>query len=184
MINEKLIVAGFGGQGVLMIGRMAALAGLENNYEVSWLPSYTSEMRGGTANCNVCVSEKPIDSPMILHPNTLIPLNRPSLLRFEPMLVTGGTMIMNSSMIEDEPKRTDIKVYKIPFNDLANKLGNERGMNMLVIGAYAAITKNVSLQNIYDAIDHFFTGDKEKYVKGNKEMAKAGYDYAVTTFNV
>lgn len=138
MVNEKLIVAGFGGQGVLMIGKMVALSGMENGMEVSWLPAYGSEMRGGTATCSVNVSDEPVDSPMIQNPTALIIMNLPSLLKYESWAVPGAKVIINSSLVEQETTRTDIEVYKVPFNDLATQAGNERGMNMLVAGTYAA----------------------------------------------
>lgn len=182
MVNEKLIVAGFGGQGVLMIGKMVALSGMENNMEVSWLPAYGSEMRGGTATCSVNVSDSEIDSPMILSPTTLIVMNLPSLLKFESGVLPGGRMIINSSLVDQEPTRTDIEIYKVPFNDLATEAGNERGMNMLVAGVYAAISGVVSLDNLYDAIDHAFEGAKAKFIPGNKAMAKLGYEYGIEHF--
>ncbi|WP_369281819.1 2-oxoacid:acceptor oxidoreductase family protein [Oscillibacter sp. GMB15532] len=184
MINEKLIVAGFGGQGVLMIGKMVALSAMENGMEVSWLPAYGSEMRGGTATCSVSVSDEPVDSPMILKPTSLIVMNLPSLLKFEDRLAAGGIMIINSSLVHQEPTRTDIKAFKIPFNDLAMEAGNERGMNMLVAGVYAAITEKISLQNLYDAVDHTFVDAKAKFAQGNKEMIKCGYDYATKSFKM
>lgn len=181
-MNEQLIVAGFGGQGVLSIGKMVALSGMLNNKQVSWLPSYTSEMRGGTANCNVIVSDEPVGSPIIRRPNALIIMNLPSLLKYEKMAVPGAKMLLNTSMVDREPERTDITVYKIPFNDLAREAGFERGTNMLVAGAYAAITQEISLENLYTAIEHTFTGRKEKFIEPNKKMAKVGYDYATEHF--
>lgn len=178
MINEKLIVAGFGGQGVLMIGKMVALSGIENDLEVSWLPAYGSEMRGGTASCSVNVSEKPIDSPMILKATAVIAMNLPSLRKFEGKLIAGGKLFINSSLVDEEPERTDIQVFKVPFNDLATEAGNERGMNMLVAGVYAAVTGSITLQNLYDAVEHTFTGNKEKFQEGNKKMCRLGFEYA------
>ena len=168
-MNEKLIVAGFGGQGVLMIGKMVAEAAVRDDKEVSWLPAYGSEMRGGTATCSVNVSDDPIDSPQIRKPTTLIVMNLPSLLKFESYLVPGGKLILNTSLVDDRPTRTDIDVYEVPFNDLAMEAGNERGMNMLVAGAYAAITGNITLENINDAIEHTFTGEKEKFQAGDRK---------------
>lgn len=184
MINEKIIVAGFGGQGVLIIGKMVALSGMENELEVSWLPSYSSEMRGGTCNCNVIVSDDPVDAPIIRKPNTLIIMNRPSLDKYESWAVPGAKLILNTSLVDREPDRSDLKVYPIPFNDIAAQAGNERGMNMLVAGAYAAISGIISLENIYDAIEHTFTDRKAKFVPGNKAMAKLGYYYAKEHFNL
>ena len=183
MVNEKLIVDGFGGQGVLMIGKMVALSGMENGMEVSWLPAYGSEMRGGTATCSVNVSDEPVDSPMIQNPTALIIMNLPSLLKYESWAVPGAKVIINSSLVEQETTRTDIEVYKVPFNDLATQAGNERGMNMLVAGTYAAITGSITLQNLYDAIDHAFVDSKAKFAEGNKRMAKLGFDYAKEHFS-
>ena len=182
MVNEKLIVAGFGGQGVLMIGKMAAMSGMENGMEVSWLPAYGSEMRGGTATCSVNISDSPIDSPMILNPTTLIVMNLPSLIKFEPAVQPSGRMIVNSSLVEQEPVRTDIEIYKVPFYDLAAQAGNERGMNMLVAGVYAAISGTITLENLYTAIEHAFEGGKAKFIPGNQEMAKVGYNYGMEHF--
>ncbi len=182
MVNEKLIVAGFGGQGVLMIGKMVAISGMENGLEVSWLPSYGSEMRGGTASCSVNLSTDPVDSPTILKPTALIILNLPSLLKYESWAVPGARMLLNSSLVEEEPTRTDIRVYKIPFNELATRAGNERAMNMLVTGAYAAITGYITLENLCDAIDHTFVDSKAKYAEGNRKMAELGYKYAKEHF--
>lgn len=178
MFNEKLIVAGFGGQGVLMIGKMIAMSGMENGMEVSWLPAYGTEMRGGTATCSVNVSDEPIDSPMILKPSSLIVMNLPSLLKYEERLVPGGKLIVNTSLVSQEPVRNDIEIYRVPFNDLATKAGNERGMNMLVAGVYAAISGMATLDNLYAAIEHAFEGSKAKFIPGNKEMARLGYEYA------
>ena len=182
MINEKLIVAGFGGQGVLMSGKMVAMSGRENGMEVSWLPAYGSEMRGGTATCSVNISDDPIDSPMILNPSALIVMNTPSLVKFEAGVKPGGKLIINSSLVEKEPTRTDLEIYKVPFNDLATQAGNERGMNMLVAGVYAAISGFISLENLYTAIEHAFEGNKAKFIPGNKAMAKFGYDYGIEHF--
>lgn len=156
---------------------------MENGKEVSWLPAYGSEMRGGTATCSVNISEEPIDSPMILNPTSLIVMNLPSLLKFEGGVKTGGKIIINCSLVEQEPTRTDLQVYRVPFNDLATQAGNERGMNMLVAGVYAAISGIITLENLYTAIEHAFEGSKAKFIPGNKAMAKAGYDYAVEHFS-
>ena len=120
---------------------------------------------------------------MIQKPTALIIMNLPSLLKYESWAVPGAKMILNSSLVEQEPTRTDIEVYKVPFNDLATQAGNERGMNMLVAGAYAAITGSITLQNLYDAIDHTFVDSKAKFADGNKQMAKLGYDYAKEHFS-
>jgi len=120
---------------------------------------------------------------MIQNPTALIIMNLPSLLKYESWAVPGAKVIINSSLVEQETTRTDIEVYKVPFNDLATQAGNERGMNMLVAGTYAAITGSITLQNLYDAIDHAFVDSKAKFAEGNKRMAKLGFDYAKEHFS-
>ena len=178
----EMICAGFGGQGVLTTGLILAEAGMKLGMNVLWYPSYGSEMRGGTATCSVNISNDPIDSPMILNPTALIVMNTPSLVKFESGVKAGGKLIINSSLVEKEPTRTDLKIYKVPFNDLATKAGNERGMNMLVAGVYAAISGFITLENLYTAIEHAFEGNKAKFIPGNKAMAKFGYDYGIEHF--
>ena len=114
MVNEKLIVAGFGGQGVLMIGKMVALSGMENGMEVSWLPAYGSEMRGGTATCSVNVSDEPVDSPMIQNPTALIIMNLPSLLKYESWAVPGAKVIINSSLWKRKPPGRTLRSTRFP----------------------------------------------------------------------
>ena len=127
MLNERVICAGFGGQGVMLIGQLIAYAGMIENKEVSWLPSYGPEMRGGTANCSVMVSERPIGSPVITDDaTTAIILNLPSLDKFEMDILTGGNIIINSSLIDKKASRADLKAYYVPANEIANELGNAK----------------------------------------------------------
>ena len=133
---EELIIAGFGGQGVMLMGQLLSYAGLHEAKNVSWMPSYGPEMRGGTANCSVVISTESIGSPIVTEPTTLIVMNRPSLDRFEQAVRPGGLLIYNSSLIDREPRRTDIRIIAVPAVEMARELGSDRVANKCVLGAY------------------------------------------------
>ncbi len=134
MKDLNMVFAGFGGQGVLFAGKVAAYAGLIEGKEISWLPSYGPEMRGGTANCSVCISDQPIGSPLITAPNYLIAMNLPSLERFIDAVEPGGTVILDSSLIDKEITRTDITVYRVPSSRMAEENGLKGLSNMILVG--------------------------------------------------
>lgn len=134
MKDMNMVFAGFGGQGVLFAGKVAAYAGLIEGKEISWLPSYGPEMRGGTANCSVCISDQPIGSPLITAPNYLIAMNQPSLERFIDAVEPGGTVILDSSLIDREITRGDISVHRVPSSKLAEDNGINGLSNMILIG--------------------------------------------------
>lgn len=177
MTYDKIIIAGFGGQGALNVGKMIAEAGLTDGKEVSWLPSYGSEMRGGTANCCTIVSDQDIASPTLRKANFIAVLNRPSLIKFESWMEAGGNLVVNTSLIEDKVTRDDINVYYIPANKIAEEVGNPRGMNMVILGTYVAITGSVTLESIDHAIDETFSGRKAKFAPLNKACVRAGIEY-------
>ena len=133
---ERNIFAGFGGQGVLLMGQLLAAAGMKEGKNTSWIPSYGPEMRGGTANCSVMLSEQEIDSPLVTRPTSLIVMNRPSLEKFEDSVVPGGSIFVNSSMIDIKVKRTDVNAYYVPCTEIATELGNPKVSNMIMLGAY------------------------------------------------
>ena len=135
-MTEQIILAGFGGQGVLLAGQIIAYAGMNEGKNVSWLPSYGPEMRGGTANCNVVVSDEEVGSPVVVEADCLIVMNRPSLEKYEKDLKPGGLLLLDSDLIEIEPTRTDIKVIKVPANSLAEQAGSIKAANMVMLGAY------------------------------------------------
>lgn len=139
-MESKIIIAGFGGQGVQSLGTFIAYASIHDGKEVTFLPSYGPEMRGGTSNCSVVVSDKPVASPIISAPDILIAMNKPSLAKFESRVKPCGCIIVNSSLIETKVKRTDVKVYYVDANDLALKAGNAKTANIVVLGAYAKIS--------------------------------------------
>ncbi|NMC57745.1 MAG: 2-oxoacid:ferredoxin oxidoreductase subunit gamma [Eubacteriaceae bacterium] len=171
---EQVIVAGFGGQGVLRIGQMIAYAGFAEGKEVTWAPSYGPEMRGGTANCSVVVSDSEIGSAQLLEADSVIAMNLPSLHKFEPAVLKGGKLFINSSVIKEKATRSDISVYYVDANAVAEKIGNDKGGNMVILGAYAKVTGSVKLESLYELVKKTFTGDKAKFVDSNIACIKAG----------
>lgn len=176
-MQDKILISGFGGQGVLRIGQMIAYAGMENGLAVSWLPAYSTEMRGGTANCSVIVSDKEIASPVINKCTVLIAMNMPSLTRFEHKVIEGGTILCNSSLILEQPRIQDVQVYCIPANEIAEDAGNAKGVNMVFLGAYCAISKCVPLETMLSLVDKMFTGTKAGFAKSNKSLLCQGFQY-------
>lgn len=149
---ERDIFAGFGGQGVLFMGQLLAQAALLEGINVAWLPSYGPEMRGGTANCSVTVSDQPIASPIIDKPTSLIAMNRPSLDKFEERLIPGGKLFINSSIVDRQAKREDVAVYYIPCSELALELDNARVANIVMLGAYIQATGCVRAESVLAAL--------------------------------
>src|SRR6056297_579074 len=177
-MDEKIIVAGFGGQGVMAIGKLVAYAGMLENKQVSWLPSYGPEMRGGTANCDVIVSDRLIGSPVVTEDaNTAIVMNLPSLEKFESHIVKGGNIFVNKSLIEKKAKRDDINAYYIQANEIAQDLGNPKVANMVMLGAYIEITKVIKPQTIIDAFTKVFGEDKAPLIPLNEEALKKGAEF-------
>lgn len=173
-MEERIIAAGFGGQGVMALGQMLTYAGMVEDKNVSWLPSYGPEMRGGTANCSVIISDNPVGAPVVNEATTALVLNKPSLDKFENSVVPGGRLFINSSLIEEKSTREDIDVYYIPANDIANELGNNRVANMVMLGAYLEVTKMVTLESIEEAFYKVFGENKAHLLPINKEAIKKG----------
>lgn len=135
-MNKQIVIAGFGGQGVLFSGKFLAYAGMMGDYQISWLPSYGPEMRGGTANCNVIISDDPIGSPIIVNGNALIAMNAPSFTKFVDTIVPGGEIFVDSTLISDKVVRTDVKAYYVPATAMA-KENNLQGLsNMIMVGKF------------------------------------------------
>ncbi len=175
MLNERVICAGFGGQGVMLMGQLISYAGMIEGKEVSWLPSYGPEMRGGTANCSVMVSERPIGSPVITDDATVaIVMNLPSLDKFEQDVMTEGKIIINSSLIEKKTSRADLKAYYVPANDIAYELGNPRVANMVMLGAFLELTKTVGVDSVMQALKKIFGESKAHLMAINEEAMKRG----------
>lgn len=178
-MEEKIISAGFGGQGILLIGKLLALAGMSEGKHVSWVPSYGPEMRGGTANCTVIISDEEISSPLTATPDSIIIMNKPSLKAFEPSLKENGVLIMNSSLIDIKPERKDIRIVSVPANEIAEKrVGNEKTANMVMLGAYIAQTQIVKMSSIKKALEEEMRGPKAKFLPLNKKALDLGAKFA------
>lgn len=173
-MTREIIIAGFGGQGVMAIGKTITEAGLAEGLHVSWLPSYGPEMRGGTANCCVVLSDKPVGSPVVLNPTELIAMNKPSLLKFEPMVQPGGVILLNSSIVDIRPARDDVRAYGIPCVEIASDLGNAKVANMAMLGAYLEATHALRVETVYDMLRHILHGPKEKLIDINIRAMSAG----------
>lgn len=174
-MENKIIIAGFGGQGVQSLGMFIAYASIHDGKEVTFLPSYGPEMRGGTSNCSVVVSDKPVASPIISAPDILIAMNKPSLAKFESRVKPGGCIIVNSSLIEMKVKRTDVKVYYVDANDLALKAGNAKTANIVVLGAYTKIS-GVFTPEVMKAVIEKKFAKKPKVIPANFAAFDLGYD--------
>ncbi len=177
MSTARVICAGFGGQGVMSMGQLLTYAGMLEGKEVSWLPSYGPEMRGGTANCAVTVSDSPVGSPLITGDATCaIVMNLPSLEKFEQEVKPGGKILVNSSLIEKKVQRDDVEVHYIPANDIAAELGNPRVANMIMLGAYLKADSTVEIDSVLEAFKKVFGPSKEKFVPLNKAALEKGAD--------
>jgi len=173
-VEERIIIAGFGGQGVMAMGQLLTYAGMIEGKHVSWLPSYGPEMRGGTANCSVIVSSEPVGSPVVVNSTTAIVMNKPSLDKFEPSVNKGGRLFINSSLIEQKSKRDDIEVYYISANEIADELGNMRVANMVMLGAYLEATKTVDVESVLEGFTKVFGENRAHLIPINKEALERG----------
>jgi 2-oxoglutarate ferredoxin oxidoreductase subunit gamma len=174
-MQSEVIMAGFGGQGILLIGKMLAYAGMHEGKEVSWLPSYGPEMRGGTCNCTVVISDRPVGSPVIRSPRAVLAMNLPSLDKFEPDVRPGGLLLINSSLIDRGSSRDDLTVIEVPANEIANSLGNPRAANMVALGAYLGATGAVSIEEVEAVIRETFAG-KPQLVDLNLQALARGVE--------
>jgi 2-oxoglutarate ferredoxin oxidoreductase subunit gamma len=176
-MKTEIICAGFGGQGVLTAGLIIAQNCINEDKNVTWIPSYGAEMRGGTANCNIKISDKEISSPFVTDIDILIALNEPSLDKFEKNIKPGGLLFVNSSLIADRDYRQDVKVVLVPMTELANEANNPRGANLAMLGAFVEKSSLFDKDLFSKGIDDFFTA-KGKVNKGNAICFKLGWDYA------
>lgn len=180
---EQCIFAGFGGQGTLLIGKFLACAALLENKEVTWMPSYGVEMRGGTANCTVVISDSPVAAPVVDEPDAVIAMNTPSLTKFAPTIVAGGALIVNSSLTNEKCTRDDISVVYIPAVKIAEEIKNPKGANVVMLGAYMALRKDiVSRDSLIEAMKEELGPRKMKFLDGNISALDAGYNYVVENY--
>lgn len=173
-MEKGVVIAGFGGQGVMLAGEILAEAGKDEGKYVTFLPSYGPEQRGGTANCHVIVSDEEIASPVIDRPEAVIVLNLPSLDKYEPMMKENGIMILNKTLIPREVKRSDVRVLQIDAHDVARKIGSEKVVNMILLGAYVEIEKPVSIESIKEALKKYLTGRKAELLEVNIKAVEEG----------
>ncbi len=173
-MKEEIIIAGFGGQGVMSMGRLLAYSGMKEGYEVSWMPSYGPEMRGGTANCTVMISDKKIPSPLSSKPDTVIAMNYPSLKKFAPMVKSEGTVFLNSSLIDADVGRDDVEVVKKAVNDIANELGNSKVANMVMAGAYVDYKKIMKIVVLKESLKDVFPERRHNLIPLNEKAIDKG----------
>ncbi|HUU63292.1 MAG TPA: 2-oxoacid:acceptor oxidoreductase family protein [Dehalococcoidia bacterium] len=171
----KTVFAGFGGQGVLSMGLNLAQAAMLEGKNVTYLPSYGAEVRGGTANCTVAVSDEEIASPVASSPDFIVAMNQPSLVRFQNQIQSGGVLFINSSLIDAEISRGDIEIVRVPANSIAEELGSPKSANMVMLGAFTKKSNLVSVSSVIEELKSTLK-KKQKLIAINKKALMAGYD--------
>ena len=177
-MQKEIIIAGFGGQGVLFGGQVLAYAAMDSGKEVTWIPSYGPEMRGGTANCTVIIADDEIGSPLVKNPPLAIALNLPSFDKYEELLASGGTLVVNQSMVDREAKREDIDVIFVPCNEIAEKLGDKRLLNMVAVGALLTALPELTLKDIEKALEAHLPARHKDLLPKNYEALRRGFEAA------
>lgn len=178
-METSIVISGFGGQGVLFTGQLLAYAGMDNDKHVTWIPSYGPEMRGGTANCTVIVSDDPVGAPLVAEPDVAVVLNLPSFEKYEGLVKPGGLLVINSSIVDAKAERKDIDVVAVPANQIAEELGSVKMMNMAALGALLAKRPFLTLPQLKQALDDHLPARKANLLEANKLVLQKGYD-AVT----
>jgi 2-oxoglutarate ferredoxin oxidoreductase subunit gamma len=177
-MQKEIVIAGFGGQGVLFAGQVLAYAGMDSGKEVTWIPSYGPEMRGGTANCTIVISDEEIGSPLVHHPPYAVALNLPSYEKWEPMMQAGGILIVNQSMVDRGAKRTDIITIFVPANEIAEQIGDKKLTNMVAIGALLAAMSELSIEAVEGALKGHLPERHHNLLPKNYEALRRGYAVA------
>lgn len=173
----KTIFAGFGGQGVLMMGYTLAHGAMSAGFHVTYLPAYGAEVRGGTANCTVAVSDDEIASPIASEPDHVVVLNAPSLYTFQNRVAPGGSLFLNSSIITVEPSRNDVRIFKIPSSEIAEKMGNARTANTVMMGAFLKMTGLVPPDIYLSSMEEVMGSKKKSIIEINRKAFTAGFEY-------
>ena len=177
MKTTQILIAGFGGQGVLFAGKFLAYKGLVQDKQVSWLPSYGPEMRGGTANCSVILSDTPVGSPIITTPDILVAMNLPSLQKFVDAVVPGGKIILDSTLINAKVERTDVEVFYVPATQMAKDAGFSTLANMILAGKVLKETANVAWEGNKETLEAFIPAKKANLIDVNCKALQLGYDF-------
>ena len=173
-MKEEVIIAGFGGQGVMSMGKILAYAGMKEQKEVSWIPSYGPEMRGGTDHCTVTISDKKIASPMSSNPDNIIVMNYPSLEKFINKVKSEGLVLINSSLINSTVDRKDVEVIEVPANAIARELGNNKIANMVMLGAYISRKNNIGIYPVKKALKEVLPVRRHNLIPLNEKALKRG----------
>ncbi|MGM9993892.1 MAG: 2-oxoacid:acceptor oxidoreductase family protein [Candidatus Avigastranaerophilus sp.] len=174
-MNSNVLIAGFGGQGVLFIGQLFARACMKEDLNVTWSPAYGAEMRGGTVNCTVCMSDDEVACAFVEEPENVIALNAPSFEKFEKKIKSGGTMIVNSSLVKSAPSRNDITYKFVPMTDIAHKAGHEKMANIVSLGAFIKTLPFVKKDSIINEMKNILTGKKAAMLEGNIQALDEGF---------
>lgn len=177
-MQSEVIFAGFGGQGVLFSGQILAFAGMDSGKEVTWMPSYGPEMRGGTANCTVVIADEEIGSPLVRNPQAAVIMNLPSLDKYESQIASGGVLIVNASLVNREVQRKDLEVVMIPAQEIAESLGNRRLMNIVMLGALLQKKAILPLEAIEQALDTHLPERHRQMLPANIQALSAGAAFA------
>jgi 2-oxoglutarate ferredoxin oxidoreductase subunit gamma len=177
-MHEEIIFSGFGGQGTLFAGQLMTYAGMDAGWQVTWIPSYGPEMRGGTAHCTVIISDRPIGSPIIRNPTVAVVLNPESMAKYEPLVRPGGLLVVNATLVRQRTERDDITELAVRANDLATGLGNGKMANVVLLGAMLVYRPIVSLAQIEAVLETYLEGAKRRYIEPNKLALHRGADYA------
>jgi 2-oxoglutarate ferredoxin oxidoreductase subunit gamma len=177
-MQKEIIIAGFGGQGVLFAGQILAYAAMEAGKDVTWIPSYGPEMRGGTANCTVIIADEEIGSPLVKNPQFAIALNLPSFDKYEDSLASGGTLVVNQSMVDRAARRADIRVVFVPCNEIAEEIGDKKLLNMVAVGALLSALDDISRKDIEKALGSHLPERHKHLLPKNFEALKRGNEAA------
>lgn len=175
-METRLLLAGFGGQGLLFMGKLLAYAGMLLEKEVTWIPSYGPEMRGGTANCSVVISDEEIASPIVNHPDILVAMNQPSLDKFATQVKSGGLIIVNSSIVKDVPVLPQYRIVQVLANDLAQELGNIKIANLVVSGVLLKETQILTREDLSKALIEIIPKERQKILQLNQKALEVGYN--------
>ncbi|MBU1863342.1 MAG: 2-oxoacid:acceptor oxidoreductase family protein [Candidatus Omnitrophica bacterium] len=176
-VSENIIVAGFGGQGIMMLGKIIAQAGMLSGLQVTWIPKYGAEVRGGTAHCMVKVSSEEIASPLVTEPNLLVVMNKPSILKFERIVKPKGFVVLNASLCDYVVEREDLSVVSIPATQMANDIGDVRGANMVALGALLKLCPFLELSVVVAALKDILPTYRHKYIPLNEKALYEGFNF-------
>jgi 2-oxoglutarate ferredoxin oxidoreductase subunit gamma len=177
-MQKEIIISGFGGQGVLFAGQVIAYAAMDSGKQVTWIPSYGPEMRGGTANCTVVIADQEIGSPLVKNPPLVIALNLPSFDKYESMMQTGGTLVVNQSMVDRGAKRDDIHTVFVAANEIAEQIGDKKLTNMVTVGALLAALPEVTLEALEAALKEHLPVRHQHLLPKNYEALRRGFESA------